>query len=92
MLSFALLMKKLISFFHSYHNLFSSDVFFLLTNFENYDIILAEMTENFGLVSISFFIYICSASNEEAFLLFKFLFPILAKSERNVKKKLKKHK
>jgi hypothetical protein len=49
-----------------------------LTNFQNYDIILAEMTENFGALSISFFIYIFFASGKEAFLLFKFLFSILA--------------
>jgi hypothetical protein len=56
MLSFSLLLKKLVSFFILIIICLVLMFSFWLTNFRNYDIILAEMTENLELSSISFFI------------------------------------
>lgn len=71
MLSFALLLKKLISFFILIITYLVLMFSFLLTNFKNYDIIIAEMLGKLreGFPSLFLFIYV-SLPKKEAFFAF----------------------
>lgn len=71
MLSFTLLLKKLISFFILIITYLVLMFSFLLTNFKNYDIIIAEMLGKLreGFPSLFLFIYV-SLPKKEAFFAF----------------------